>query len=584
MAIRRRARITPTDSWPELQPLLLYPDQEDYEVIRPVVLFGFTPLERSQETGVSARSIYRKAQRFEQYGLPGLLETDEQPDSKRLLPRVIRRAIAELKAEYPPLSAHELARICYARFGRRPSPHTIKRVLAEEPPPAQGRRRFPRYLEMADPVQRRLAIVRLHADGWTNSSIAAYLGTNRPRVYKTLRRWSAEEFKGLEDRPSSPHQPATKVDLRAIDAVRRLQQNPELGAFRIHAALKQLGITLSTRTCGRILALNRKLYGLRGPVAKRRDQHQAMPFKADSRHQYWTVDIRYLDHQLGGGHVYCVSILENYSRAMLASALTRSQATPVFLSVLLAAIERYGVPDQLVSDGGGVFRATHAKAIYATLGIEHTRIDPGQAWQSYIETAFNVQRRMADWDFSQARTWTELLDAHEDWLADYNYQDHWAHERRADRRRSPADVLGWVTGQRFSLDQLRRIFAARSERRLDRQGYVRFRNWRIYGERGLAGKAAAIWLYEDHLTLQFEDEALAEYTVAYQRDRHHLRSMAASHLYETRHRSPQLPLLELGSEDWRVAIALREPRRRPRGRSGVVQLPLLPPDEIATAR
>ena len=57
MANRRLARIIPTDSWPELQPLLLFPDQEVYEVIRPVVLFGFTPLERAQETGVSARSI-----------------------------------------------------------------------------------------------------------------------------------------------------------------------------------------------------------------------------------------------------------------------------------------------------------------------------------------------------------------------------------------------------------------------------------------------------------------------------------------------------------------------------------------------
>src|SRR5215212_86786 len=302
MANRRRARIIPTDYWPELQPLLLFPDQEAYEVIRPVVLFGFTPLERSQETGVSARSIYRKAQRLEQQGLPGLLEAEEQPDSKRLLPRVIRQAIVELKAEYPAFSAHGLARICFARFGRRPSPHTIKRVLAEEPPPERGRRRFPRYAEMTDPVQQRLAIVRLHTEGWTNSSIADYLGTNRPRVYKTLQRWFAEEFKGLEDRPSSPHQPSTKVDLSAINAVRRLQKNPELGAFRIHTALKQLGINLSTRTCGRILALNRKLYGLRGPATKRRDQHLAMPFKADRRHQYWTVDIRYIDvHQLGGG-------------------------------------------------------------------------------------------------------------------------------------------------------------------------------------------------------------------------------------------------------------------------------------------
>jgi hypothetical protein len=28
-----------------------------------------------------------------------------------------------------------------------------------------------------------------------------------------------------------------------------------------------------------------------------------MPFMADHRHQYWTVDIRYIDvHQLGGGN------------------------------------------------------------------------------------------------------------------------------------------------------------------------------------------------------------------------------------------------------------------------------------------
>ena len=70
MANRRRARIIPTDFCPELQPLLLFADQEAYEVIRPVVLFGFTPLERSQETGVSARSIYREAQRFEQHRPP----------------------------------------------------------------------------------------------------------------------------------------------------------------------------------------------------------------------------------------------------------------------------------------------------------------------------------------------------------------------------------------------------------------------------------------------------------------------------------------------------------------------------------
>ena len=115
---------------------------------------------------------------------------------------------------------------------------------------------------MADPIERRGAIVRLHSEGWNVASIAGYLGTTRRRVYETLKRWCEEGVRGLEDKPPIPHQPATKTTLWAMNEVRKLQQNPELGAFRIHAALKQLGIHLSTRTCGRILARNRKLYGL----------------------------------------------------------------------------------------------------------------------------------------------------------------------------------------------------------------------------------------------------------------------------------------------------------------------------------
>jgi hypothetical protein len=82
-----------------------------------------------------------------------------------------------------------------------------------------------------------------------------------------------------------------------------------LGEFRIHAALKQLGINLSPRTCGRILALNRGLYGPASSQHAPRDP-KAMPFKATRRHQFWTVDIRYLDmRNLGGGMIYVIAIL-----------------------------------------------------------------------------------------------------------------------------------------------------------------------------------------------------------------------------------------------------------------------------------
>jgi len=63
----------------------------------------------------------------------------------------------------------------------------------------------------------------------------------------------------VEDRSRSPHWPAFKFDLKTMALIRRRQANPELGEFRIRAALEQLGIYLPALTCGRILARRRDL-------------------------------------------------------------------------------------------------------------------------------------------------------------------------------------------------------------------------------------------------------------------------------------------------------------------------------------
>ena len=91
-----------------------------------------------------------------------------------------------------------------------------------------------------------------------------------------------------------------KVTLKAMEAVRRFQRKPHLGEFRVHAALAQIGIHLSPRTVGRILALNRELYGLEKPKGPTKEKKE-MPFAARRRHQYWTADVRYVKgHKLGG--------------------------------------------------------------------------------------------------------------------------------------------------------------------------------------------------------------------------------------------------------------------------------------------
>lgn len=249
----RRSAVEPTEDWERIRRLAAFPEQRAYEELRPVVLFGRPPAERAAETGTPERTLYRRAARFDAEGLASLF-APPKVEKHRRLPEPIRRHIHELKAEHPAFHANEIAAICAVRFGRRPSPHTVKRLLAEGPPPVRAARRFPPYRELTDPAAARLAVVKLHSEGWPVKSIAAYLECSRQQVYRTLRRWVAEQFAGLPDKASTPKQLATRVTLRAIATVQELQANPRLGEFRVAAALRQQGIFLSPRTCGRLLA------------------------------------------------------------------------------------------------------------------------------------------------------------------------------------------------------------------------------------------------------------------------------------------------------------------------------------------
>jgi hypothetical protein len=79
------------------------------------------------------------------------------------------------------------------------------------------------------------------------------------------------------------------------------------------------------------------------------------------------------------------------------------------------------------------------------------------------------------------------------------------------------------TGTVYPDQELRRLFTVRFARRLDQQGYVRFRYWRIYGELGLGGAQGAVWLYGENLTVHFAAELLAQHKVVYERDQQRIK-------------------------------------------------------------
>ena len=171
---------------------------------------------------------------------------------------------------------------------------TVRSVLEGSALPLRIVRLFEPYHEIPHGPERRVAVVSLHSSGWSAKAIAGYLKVNRDTVYEVLRRWVREGPDGLEDRKRGRPRGTGKVDLKAMNEVRRLQQNPGLGAFRVHAALEQIGINLSERICGRILAVNRRIYGYEKPRAAKGEK-KPMLFASSRRHEYWTADVRYID-------------------------------------------------------------------------------------------------------------------------------------------------------------------------------------------------------------------------------------------------------------------------------------------------
>jgi len=284
----------------DIRQLCLWKEQLLYERIRPVVLFGDTPAERAQQTDAQERTLRRQTERFDQEGMLGLFRQPPQLASEdhRTLPPPVRQLIVDLRVQYPDLGLREMAQICFVQWNRRPSHHTIKAIIANGPPPTTLERWYPFYEHIADGFQRRKIVVTLHAQGWTASAIAGYMGTARSTIYDVLKRWKDDDLAGLPDKSHANTRPVRKVDMAIKQEVRHLQENPELGAFRIQSALKRIGIHLSQATCGRILAENRQLYGWQ-KSPKEPKEPKEHPFKASYRHHIWSVDVRYIEkHQI----------------------------------------------------------------------------------------------------------------------------------------------------------------------------------------------------------------------------------------------------------------------------------------------
>jgi hypothetical protein len=231
----------------------------------------------------------------------------------------------------------------------------------------------------------------------------------------------------------------------------------------------------------------------------------------------------------------------------------------------LYGVSALWVPDTLISDSGGAYTSNAFEAVCARLQLAHETIEStkGESYQNLVETHFNIQRRLYDYQFSLARTPAELEQRHQAFIQTYNTTAHQGLLK--DRRLPPipVDVLGTARGRIYAPDELARRFSqALFPRTTNRYGCVTLHGYHFYVEAGLPQTQVLLWVAGEQLQAVFENVILAEYHCRYDWQNRHVKDIREGMRYQTRFASPQGALIPLTPQECLVVYRAKHPRRR----------------------
>jgi transposase InsO family protein len=538
-----------------------------YELIRPLVLFAEgTATQRAQDTHTHPDTVRTFTRRFHQQGmlglLPGSIEVGPRGRAPHV-PEVVRQEIARLKGLYAGFHYRELARILFATLHYRIDHKTVKQLWQQTPVTTSPQLELWDYHTHPDRTQARWQAIQLYCQGWHKVSISRFLHVSRPTVDLWMTRFEEEHMAGLVDHKSGPKAPR-KVWFPVMVEVYHLQKrHPDAGEFRIWSLLARPD--LSVRTIGRIMALNRRVYAdipHGRPTAPKKDPHPH-PFKAQRPHQYWFIDGRIMDFAFDGVKWWSLIILDGYSRTMLAGAVAPTEASWVAMTVLYSACLRYGAPEHLISDSGGAYISEDFEAVCTRLEIAHQTIvsTQGESYKNLMETHFNIQRRLFDYQFSLTQTPAEFEQVHQIFMQTYNTTAHQGLLKDQLAPPIPLQVLGEVKGRFYTPDELARKFSrALFPRTTNQHGCVTLHSYHFYVEEGLPKTQVLLWVYGEQLRALLDNVVIAEYRCRYDWRTHKVQDIREGSFYPTRFASPQDTLIPLNPQEFLVLYHPRSGR------------------------
>ncbi|MBI5882180.1 MAG: transposase [Elusimicrobia bacterium] len=230
-------------------------------------------------------------------------------------------------------------------------------------------------------VSEKLEAVQACENGLSYTEVGEIFGMSHTTVRAWARKYERGGLAGLENAPRGGERGASspKVEAAAAVVAEVKACEPEAGVGKVQGALYRRGfLDMARETVRRILRGQGH-----GPVVvrsrRRNPRPQVKHFERATPNELWQTDI--MTFMIKGQYrVYLIGFMDDNSRFLAGWGLYRFQTADNVLEVFRAAIEKHGMPKEVLSDNGRQYYTWRGKSKFSVLltklGIRHIRSRP----------------------------------------------------------------------------------------------------------------------------------------------------------------------------------------------------------------
>ena len=248
----------------------------------------------------------------------------------------------------------------------------------------------------------------------------------------TLAKWESLYRKGgidaLMPKERSDRGGTRALPDTAVDEIYRLKAEfPRLNATQIHHQLVAGSFIPATVS---VCAVQRFVKHNDLKSAKNPSMRDRRAFEEDAFGKMWQADTCYLPYITEDGlrrRVYCMMIIDDYSRLLVGGELFYSDNAYNFQKVLKAAVSTYGIPAKLYVDNGCSYANEQLSLICGSIGtvLLHTKIRAG-ASKGKVERHFRTlkERWLYALDIESIHSLAQFNSLLADYIRKYNTTYH----------------------------------------------------------------------------------------------------------------------------------------------------------------